>query len=41
MKTVSKILLLATVLLPGLSSIAQEFRTEKDLLGEKQIPANA
>jgi aspartate ammonia-lyase len=41
MKTISKILLLATVLFIGLSSYAQEFRMEKDLLGEKKIPANA
>jgi aspartate ammonia-lyase len=40
MKTVSKILLLTTILILGLSSYAQ-FRTEKDLLGEKQIPADA
>jgi aspartate ammonia-lyase len=36
----SKILLLATFLILGWSSNAQ-FRTEKDLLGEKQIPADA
>jgi aspartate ammonia-lyase len=41
MKKVSKILLLATTLFLGLSSYAQQFRTEKDLLGEKQIPADA
>jgi aspartate ammonia-lyase len=40
MKKVSKILLLATALILGLSTSAQ-FRTEKDLLGEKQIPADA
>jgi aspartate ammonia-lyase len=40
MKTTSKILLLATALIVGMSSYAQT-RTEKDLLGEKQIPANA
>ena len=36
----SKILLLATFLILGWNSYAQ-FRTEKDLLGEKQIPADA
>jgi aspartate ammonia-lyase len=41
MKTVSKFLLLAIALFLGLNSFSQEFRTEKDLLGEKQIPANA
>jgi aspartate ammonia-lyase len=41
MKKVSKILLLATALILGMSSYAQQFRTEKDLLGEKQIPADA
>jgi aspartate ammonia-lyase len=41
MKTVSKLLLLATALFLGLGSFSQEFRTEKDLLGEKQIPADA
>jgi len=41
MKKVSKILLLSTALFLGLSSYAQQFRTEKDLLGEKQIPADA
>lgn len=41
MKNVSKILLLATALFLGLNSYAQQFRTEKDLLGEKQIPADA
>ena len=40
MKTNSKILLLTASLILGLSSYAQ-FRTEKDLLGEKQIPADA
>jgi aspartate ammonia-lyase len=40
MKTTPKILLFATALLLGLSSYAQ-YRTEKDLLGEKQIPDNA
>ena len=41
MKTVSKILFLTTALILGMSSYAQQFRTEKDLLGEKQIPADA
>jgi len=41
MKKVSKILLMVTTLILGLSSYAQQFRTEKDLLGEKQIPAEA
>ncbi len=41
MKTVSKFLLLTIALFLGLNSFSQEFRTEKDLLGEKQIPANA
>jgi len=41
MKNIFKILLLTTALLSGLNSIAQEFRIEKDLLGEKKIPANA
>ncbi|MEI8046432.1 MAG: aspartate ammonia-lyase [Bacteroidota bacterium] len=41
MKNVSKILLLATAFSLGLSSYAQQFRTEKDLLGEKQIPSDA
>jgi aspartate ammonia-lyase len=41
MKTVSKFLLLTIALSLGLNSFSQEFRTEKDLLGEKQIPANA
>jgi aspartate ammonia-lyase len=41
MKTVSKILFFTTVLLLGMNSYAQQFRTEKDLLGEKQIPADA
>jgi len=41
MKKVSKILLMTTTLILGLSSYAQQFRTEKDLLGEKQIPADA
>ncbi len=41
MKNVSKILLLAAAFSLGLSSYAQQFRTEKDLLGEKQIPADA
>ena len=40
MKNLSKIILLATAILLGLSSYAQ-FRTEKDLLGEKQIPSDA
>ena len=40
MKNLSKIILLATAILLGLSSNAQ-FRTEKDLLGEKQIPSDA
>jgi aspartate ammonia-lyase len=40
MKNMSKIILLATAILFGLSSNAQ-FRTEKDLLGEKQIPSDA
>jgi aspartate ammonia-lyase len=40
MKTNQKILLLVASLLLGLSTYAQ-FRTEKDLLGEKQIPADA
>jgi len=40
MKKVSTILLLATALFLGLSSNAQT-RTEKDLLGEKQIPNDA
>jgi aspartate ammonia-lyase len=40
MKIASKILLLATAITLGLSSYAQ-FRTEKDLLGEKQIPNEA
>lgn len=41
MKKVSKILLFATLLFLGMSSYAQQFRIEKDLLGEKQIPADA
>jgi aspartate ammonia-lyase len=41
MKNVSKILLLVAAFFLGLSSYAQQFRTEKDLLGEKQIPADA
>jgi len=41
MKTISKTLLVLTFLFLGLSSYAQEFRIEKDLLGEKKIPANA
>jgi len=40
MKTVSKLFLLSTALMLGLSSFAQT-RTEKDLLGEKQIPNEA
>jgi aspartate ammonia-lyase len=40
MKTFPKILLLLTALFIGLSSYAQT-RTEKDLLGEKQIPNEA
>jgi aspartate ammonia-lyase len=40
MKNLSKIILLAIAILLGLSSNAQ-FRTEKDLLGEKQIPSDA
>ena len=27
--------------LPGLSVLAQQYRVEKDLLGEKQVPADA
>ncbi len=40
MKTFQKVLLLISALLPGLISSAQT-RTEKDLLGEKQIPNEA
>jgi aspartate ammonia-lyase len=40
MKKIPEILLLAAFLILGLSSYAQ-FRTEKDLLGEKQIPSDA
>jgi aspartate ammonia-lyase len=40
MKKTLKILFLALALMPGLISYGQ-FRTEKDLLGEKQIPADA
>jgi aspartate ammonia-lyase len=40
MKKNPKVLLLTAFLILGLSSYAQ-FRTEKDLLGEKQIPADA
>lgn len=40
MKSNPKVLLVLVFLLSGLASFAQ-FRTEKDLLGEKQIPADA
>src|SRR5512147_2559196 len=40
MKRNQSILMLATLLVLGLNTHAQ-FRTEKDLLGEKQIPADA
>ena len=40
MKNNVKLLMIATALLISLGSFAQ-FRTEKDLLGEKQIPADA
>ncbi len=40
MKSNQKLLLVIVFLLSGLGSYAQ-FRTEKDLLGEKQIPADA
>jgi aspartate ammonia-lyase len=40
MKKIVKTLLLALALMPGLITYGQ-FRTEKDLLGEKQIPADA
>lgn len=40
MKRNQKVLLVLVFLLSGLASFAQ-FRTEKDLLGEKQIPADA
>ncbi len=40
MKSNQKVLLVLVFLLSGLASYAQ-FRTEKDLLGEKQIPADA
>ncbi len=40
MKTNPTILVLAVFLIFGMNSYAQ-FRTEKDLLGEKQIPADA
>lgn len=41
MKLKINILFAAAIFLTGLSSIAQQTRTEKDLLGEKQIPADA
>jgi len=40
MKKIVKTLLLVMALMPGLITYGQ-FRTEKDLLGEKQIPADA
>ena len=41
MKSKVTLIFLFTVLILGMSAYAQQTRTEKDLLGEKQIPADA